>query len=136
MLTPIAEELEETFLSLKASPNESSAIRVINTILLYAIGDGVEEVRIEPQSDSVRVTCRVGSTWHEWVKMPLEVQKPFVDRLKVMSDMAIDERQRGQEGHMCVALPSNEYHLHVSITPTNWGECVLLGINPSPARIS
>jgi type IV pilus assembly protein PilB len=138
MLTPIAEQLEETFLALKqaANPNESAAIRVVNTVLLYAIQDGVEEVRLTPQSDSVSVKCRVGSTWHDWVKMPLEAQNPVLDRLKVMRDMAIDERKPGQEGHICVLLESNEYHIHTLTTPTNWGESITLCINPAPARVS
>ena len=77
----------------KEAGEEAPIIRIVNTILLYAIKEGASDIHIEPQSKGVRVRYRIDGVLHEQMKIPQYVLNPLISRVKIMSEMNIAERR-------------------------------------------
>ena len=56
--------------------DEAPIIRIVNTILMYAIKDGASDIHIEPQQKGVRIRYRIDGVLHEQMKVPQYVLEP------------------------------------------------------------
>ena len=108
--------------------DEAPIIRIVNTILMYAIKDGASDIHIEPQRKGVRVRYRIDGVLHEQMKVPQYVLGPLISRLKIMSEMNIAERRIPQDGRIRITMQEKEYDMRVNSCPTAYGEKVVLRI--------
>jgi type IV pilus assembly protein PilB len=108
--------------------DEAPIIRIVNTILMYAIKDGASDIHIEPQQKGVRVRYRIDGVLHEQMKVPQYVLNPLVSRIKIMGDMNIAERRVPQDGRIHIKMHDKEYDMRVSTCPTAYGEKVVMRI--------
>jgi type IV pilus assembly protein PilB len=108
--------------------DEAPIIRIVNTILMYAIKDGASDIHIEPQQKGVRVRYRIDGVLHEQMKVPQYVLNPLVSRIKIMSDMNIAERRVPQDGRIHIKMQDKDYDMRVSTLPTAYGEKVVMRI--------
>ncbi len=111
-----------------ADGDEAPIIRIVNTILMYAIKDGASDIHIEPQRRGVRVRYRIDGVLHEQMKVPQYVLGPLISRLKIMSEMNIAERRIPQDGRIRITMQEKEYDMRVNSCPTAYGEKVVLRI--------
>ena len=107
---------------------EAPIIRIVNTILMYAIKDGASDIHIEPQRKGVRVRYRIDGVLHEQMKVPQYVLGPLISRLKIMSEMNIAERRIPQDGRIRITMQEKEYDMRVNSCPTAYGEKVVMRI--------
>jgi type IV pilus assembly protein PilB len=108
--------------------DEAPIIRIVNTILMYAIKDGASDIHVEPQQKGVRVRYRIDGVLHEQMKVPQYVLNPLVSRIKIMADMNIAERRIPQDGRIHIKMHDNDYDMRVSTLPTAFGEKVVMRI--------
>ncbi|MDQ3815519.1 MAG: Flp pilus assembly complex ATPase component TadA [Armatimonadota bacterium] len=108
--------------------DEAPIIRIVNTILMYAIRDGASDIHIEPQRKGVRVRYRIDGVLHEQMKVPQYVLNPLVSRIKIMADMNIAERRIPQDGRIHVKMQDKDYDFRVNSCPTAYGEKVVMRI--------
>ena len=108
--------------------DEAPIIRIVNTILMYAIRDGASDIHIEPQRKGVRIRYRIDGVLHEQMKVPQYVLGPLVSRVKIMSDMNIAERRIPQDGRIRLTMQEKEYDMRVNSCPTTYGEKIVLRI--------
>jgi type IV pilus assembly protein PilB len=108
--------------------DEAPIIRIVNTILMYAIKDGASDIHIEPQSKGVRIRYRIDGVLHEQMKVPQYVLGPLVSRIKIMGDMNIAERRIPQDGRIRLKMQDREFDLRVNSCPTALGEKVVMRI--------
>jgi type IV pilus assembly protein PilB len=108
--------------------DEAPIIRIVNTILMYAIKDGASDIHIEPQQKGVRVRYRIDGVLHEQMKVPQYVLNPLVSRIKIMGDMNIAERRVPQDGRIHIKMHDKDYDMRVSTCPTAYGEKVVMRI--------
>ena len=111
-----------------ALADEAPIIRIVNTILMYAIRDGASDIHIEPQRKGVRVRYRIDGVLHEQMKVPQYVLNPLVSRIKIMADLNIAERRVPQDGRIHVKMQDKDFDLRVSTCPTQHGEKVVMRI--------
>jgi len=111
-----------------ALADEAPIIRIVNTILMYAIRDGASDIHIEPQRKGVRVRYRIDGVLHEQMKVPQYVLNPLVSRIKIMADLNIAERRVPQDGRIHVKMQDNDFDLRVSTCLCQFGEKVVLRI--------
>lgn len=111
-----------------ALADEAPIIRIVNTILMYAIRDGASDIHIEPQRKGVRVRYRIDGVLHEQMKVPQYVLNPLVSRIKIMADLNIAERRVPQDGRIHVKMQDNDFDLRVSTCPSQYGEKVVMRI--------
>ena len=108
--------------------DEAPIIRIVNTILMYAIKDGASDIHIEPQRKGVRVRYRIDGVLHEQMKVPQYVLNPLISRIKIMADMNIAERRIPQDGRIHLKMQTKDYDMRVSSCPTSFGEKVVMRI--------
>ena len=107
---------------------EAPIIRIVNTILLYAIKEGASDIHIEPQSKGVRVRYRIDGVLHEQMKIPQYVLNPLISRVKIMSEMNIAERRIPQDGRIKITMQGKEFDMRVNTCPSVFGEKIVMRI--------
>lgn len=111
-----------------AMAEEAPIIRIVNTILLYALRDGASDIHIEPQQKGVRIRYRIDGVLHEQMKIPQYVLNPLISRVKIMSEMNIAERRVPQDGRIKLTMQGKEYDMRVNTCPTIFGEKIVMRV--------
>ncbi len=107
---------------------EAPIIRIVNTVLLYALRDGASDIHIEPQQKGVRIRYRIDGVLHEQMKIPQYVLNPLISRIKIMSEMNIAERRIPQDGRIKLTMQGKEYDMRVNTCPSMFGEKIVMRV--------
>lgn len=105
---------------------EAPIAKIVSTILEYAIKSRASDVHIEPQEDRVRVRYRIDGILYERLSLPIAVKEAVTSRIKIMSDMKIDEHRTPQDGRFNFKFGDEEVDLRVSALPIVWGEKIVM----------
>jgi type IV pilus assembly protein PilB len=101
--------------------------QIVLSILSYALDLGTSDVHIEPGSISVRIRFRVDGVLQEIVEYPLNIHLAIVSRIKIQSNMKIDEQRKPQDGRLQMFTEDRrEIELRISTMPTIHGEKVCM----------
>lgn len=103
-------------------------VKLVNHLLIEAIKRGASDVHIEPFEKFLRVRYRIDGVLYEAEYPPNFLHGAIVSRVKIMSKLDIAERRLPQDGRAKVRLGQREIDLRISITPTNFGEKVVMRI--------
>ena len=101
---------------------EAPVAKIVTTILEYAVKSRASDVHIEPQEDNVRVRYRIDGILQEKYLLPRNVQDAVLSRIKILSDLKIDEKRIPQDGRFFFSSEGNDVDLRVSTLPTTYGE--------------
>jgi type IV pilus assembly protein PilB len=115
---------------------DSPVAKTVNLIIEYAIKQGASDIHIEPREDFVSIRYRVDGQLRETNKLPKKVLPALVSRIKILSNLKIDERRAPQDGRFKVALGSGQYALRVSTLPIVDGEKVVMRILNESSKAS
>ncbi|MDI6792612.1 MAG: ATPase, T2SS/T4P/T4SS family [bacterium] len=113
---------------LEVEDDRSPIANVVNHILIEAIKVGASDIHIEPYEQELRVRYRIDGILYTVASPPTKMSSGIASRLKLMSHLDIAERRLPQDGRAKVNLRGKEIDLRVSITPTAFGEKVVLRI--------
>lgn len=102
--------------------------RIVETILDFAIKARASDVHIEPQPGRTRVRYRIDGILVEKLILPKSVHEAVISRIKILTDLKIDERRIPQDGRFNYATSDQEVDLRVSTLPTIHGEKVVMRI--------
>lgn len=105
---------------------EAPIAKIVSTILEYAVTSRSSDVHIEPQEDRVRVRYRIDGILYDKLSLPKNVQEALVSRIKILSDLKIDEHRTPQDGRFNFKVNDQEVDLRVSILPTVNGEKIVM----------
>ena len=109
--------------------SENSPIaQTVNLLLEYAIKSGASDIHIEPREDFVQVRYRIDGVLKEVNKLPRNVQGALVSRIKILSNLKIDERRVPQDGRFKITVSGKQYALRVSTLPIADGEKIVMRI--------
>ncbi|HEX7017797.1 MAG TPA: GspE/PulE family protein [Patescibacteria group bacterium] len=100
--------------------------KIIDTILSFAIKARASDVHIEPQENKTRVRYRIDGILSEKLILPKSVHDAAVSRIKIMSNLKIDEKRVPQDGRFNFQSSGGEVDLRVSTLPTIHGEKVVM----------
>lgn len=118
---------EETVSEEDVAENSPIA-QTVNLLLEYAIRAGASDVHIEPREDYVQVRYRIDGILREANKLPRNVLAALVSRIKILSNLKIDERRVPQDGRFKVSVGGKLYALRVSTLPISDGEKVVMRV--------
>ena len=108
---------------------ENSPIaQTVNLLLEYAIKSNASDIHIEPREDYVQVRYRIDGVLKEVNKLPRNVHGALVSRIKILSNLKIDERRVPQDGRFKIKVSGKQYALRVSTLPFADGEKVVMRI--------
>lgn len=107
---------------------DAPAIKLVSTILRYAIDGRASDVHIEPLPNGVRVRYRVDGDLHTSVILPSSTQRALVARVKVLSSIRLDEQRKPQDGRFSAQIDGRPIDFRVSTFPSYSGEKVVIRI--------
>ncbi len=111
---------------LKKMAEEIPIIRVVDTLLEYAVIEKASDIHIEPQENAVSVRYRIDGVLHDAMTLPKMIQAALVARIKVLSNLKIDEHRLPQDGRYKIEKDGYKYSLRVSTIPIFDGEKVVI----------
>ncbi|HRQ86773.1 MAG TPA: GspE/PulE family protein [Candidatus Saccharibacteria bacterium] len=107
---------------------DSPIAQTVNLILEYAIRSHASDVHIEPREDFVQVRYRIDGVLKEVNRLPRNVMGALVSRIKILSNLKIDERRVPQDGRFKIQVAGRQYALRVSSMPVSDGEKIAMRI--------
>lgn len=105
---------------------EAPIAKIVATILEYAVSSRASDVHIEPQEDRVRVRYRIDGILYDRLSLPKSVQEAVISRIKILSEMKIDEHRTPQDGRFNFKVENKEVDLRISVLPTVFGEKIVM----------
>ncbi len=105
---------------------EAPIAKIVSTILEYAVTSRSSDVHIEPQEDRVRVRYRIDGILYDRLSLPKSVQEAVISRIKILSEMKIDEHRIPQDGRFNFKVGEKEVDLRISDLPTVFGEKIVM----------
>ncbi|PYM90404.1 MAG: type II secretion system protein GspE [Candidatus Rokuibacteriota bacterium] len=108
--------------------SDRSAAELLTRILEYAAVARASDIHIEPYELEILVRYRVDGTLREVLSLPPAALQSLVARVKILSQMRIDERRAPQDGRFEVDLGGFTIDFRVSTLPTMWGEKIVLRV--------
>ncbi len=107
---------------------DSPIAQTVNLLLEYAIKSNASDIHIEPREDHVQVRYRIDGVLHEVNRLPKNVLNALVSRIKILSNLKIDERRAPQDGRFKIKLNQNTFAFRVSTLPISDGEKVVMRV--------
>ncbi|HET7673341.1 MAG TPA: GspE/PulE family protein [Candidatus Saccharimonadales bacterium] len=107
---------------------DSPIAQTANLIIEYAVKSGASDIHIEPRENHVLIRYRIDGVLREANKLPKKTLGPLVSRIKILSNLKIDERRAPQDGRFKIQIGSGVFALRVSTLPITEGEKVVMRI--------
>ncbi len=120
------EEEEQDISRIMESATDAPVIRIVNMILLEAMGKRASDIHIESFEKQMRLRYRVDGILIEGAAPPKHLQSAIISRLKIMAELNIAERRVPQDGRFKIKAQSKEIDLRVSILPMIHGEKICM----------
>ena len=112
----------------RALQEDAPTIKIVSTILRYAIDGKASDVHVEPQFSGVRVRYRVDGVLHTSVVLPSAAHRSLVARIKVLASIRLDEQRKPQDGRFSASIENRQIDFRVSTFPSYYGEKVVIRI--------
>src|SRR3989339_371475 len=105
---------------------EAPIAKIVDTILEFAVKGRASDVHIEAEEGKTRIRYRIDGVLQEKLTLPRTIHDSLVSRIKILSEMKIDERRIPQDGRFGFKMGEEEVDLRVSTLPTVHGEKVVM----------
>ena len=106
--------------------NDSPISKALSSILEYAAKNKASDIHIEPLETMLKIRARVDGVLREIMQLPKSTEAPLVSRIKILSNLKIDEHRIPQDGQFSIAIAKTTIDLRVAISPVVWGEQVVI----------
>jgi type IV pilus assembly protein PilB len=114
--------------------SELPVIEILNTILDYGIAEQASDVHIEIAREEVVVRLRIDGVLRDIITLPKSVHAAIIARIKILSNLKIDEHRMPQDGRFKYNFGEEYISLRVSILPGFYGENAVLRLLFESAR--
>lgn len=111
---------------IKTIVQDSPISKALSAILEYAVKNRASDVHIEPLEKELKIRCRVDGMLREIMRLPKSTEPALVSRVKILSNLKIDEHRIPQDGQFTVKVADKEIDLRIAISPVVWGEQVVI----------
>lgn len=113
-------------IDIKNLVQDSPISRALKTILEYAAKSKASDIHIEPLEKALKIRCRIDGVLREIMQLPKTMEPALVSRIKILSNLKIDEHRIPQDGQFAISAMGKEIDLRISISPVVWGEQVVI----------
>jgi type IV pilus assembly protein PilB len=107
---------------LKKIAEDIPVVRIVDTLLKHAILQNSSDIHIEPQETDLIIRYRIDGLLREAMILPKTVEPSITARIKVLSNLKLDEKRLPQDGRFKIDLNNEKVSFRVSILPTQYGE--------------
>ncbi len=134
VLKPVEEEEVEEKKELRKQAEELPVIRIVDTLMKHAILQRASDIHIEPTEKEVIVRYRIDGILHDAMTLPKAASSGIVARIKVLSNLKLDEHRLPQDGRFKVETEEYRYSIRVSVLPIFDGEKIVMRLLPETAK--
>jgi type IV pilus assembly protein PilB len=124
----IEAESEQVEVSEEDVAEDSPIAQTVTLLIEYAIKSGASDIHIEPREEYVQIRYRIDGVLQEADKLPKKVQAALASRIKILSNLKIDERRIPQDGRFKISQAGKMFALRVSTLPIADGEKIVMRI--------
>ncbi len=128
------EEQAQQEVSAKDLAEDAPIAKTVNIVLEYAVKSRASDIHIEPRENLVQVRFRIDGVLREMMTLPKPILAAVISRIKILSNLKIDEHRIPQDGRFKFAVGSKTVALRVSTLPIMDGEKVVMRILDESAR--
>jgi len=115
---------------------DAPVTKIVATILRYAVEGGASDIHVEPTPEKTRVRFRMDGELHTSLELPAKVHPAVVARIKILSQMRLDEKRKPQDGRFSATVEGRRIDFRVSTFPTQGGEKVVMRILDSAKSVA
>lgn len=101
-------------------------VRIVDTLLKHAILQNASDIHIEPMEGQVLVRYRIDGILHDAMMLPKNTAPSISARIKVLSNLKLDEKRLPQDGRFKIELNNERVAFRVSTLPTYYGEKIVM----------
>lgn len=112
--------------NIKTIVQDSPISKALSAILDYAAKNRASDIHIEPLEKELKIRCRIDGVLREIMKLPKSTEAPLVSRVKILSNLKIDEHRIPQDGQFSVRAGGKDIDLRIAISPVVWGEQIVI----------
>ncbi|GAC1387786.1 MAG: hypothetical protein NVS1B7_2640 [Candidatus Saccharimonadales bacterium] len=112
--------------NIKTIVQDSPVSKALSAILDYAAKNGASDVHIESAEKELKIRCRIDGVLREILKLPKSSEAALISRIKILSNLKIDEHRIPQDGQFTVHVANKDIDLRIAISPVVWGEQVVI----------
>ena len=129
----VVEESEKKEIdSMQAAP----VTKLLSVITRHAIEGKASDIHIEPFGKEYRVRFRVDGVLHSSLSIPKEVGRAVVSRIKILSNLKIDEKRKPQDGRFKLSDEDGHFvDFRVSSLPVVEGEKIVMRLLDTENKI-
>lgn len=117
-----SEDGKESEKDLKKLAEDLPVVKIVDTLLNHAIIQGASDIHIEPMETQVVIRYRIDGILHDAMTLPKSVAPGITARIKVLSNLKLDEKRLPQDGRFKIETPEQKVSFRVSTLPTYYGE--------------
>jgi len=107
---------------------EAPISKVVAVLLRHAVEGNASDIHIEPTREKIRVRFRLDGILHSSIFLPMKILPAVVSRIKILSNLKIDETRIPQDGRFTTNIAGRDIDFRVSTFPTVLGEKVVMRI--------
>ena len=107
---------------------EAPVTKMVGVILRHAVEGRASDIHIEPTSKDARIRFRLDGILYASLFLPLKIHPAIVARIKILSNLKIDETRLPQDGRFSITVGEKNVDFRVSTFPTVLGEKVVLRV--------
>ena len=107
---------------------DAPIIKIVADTFKEAVLNKASDVHIEPQQKSLRIRLRIDGDLREVASLPAELAQPITSRVKVISNLKIDENRVPQDGRFRAKLFDRDIDFRVATFPTPLGEKIAIRV--------
>lgn len=114
--------------NIEANIDDAPVVKLVNSMIDFAIRAGSSDIHIEPMEDRVRVRIRIDGVMQEIMSNPVSAKEAITTRIKILGGMNIAEKRIPQDGRIQTEINGQPVDMRVSILPTIHGEKTVIRI--------
>ena len=105
---------------------DSPISKILSQLIEYAQRVRASDIHIEPSETKLTIRCRIDGVLRVVMTLPKSVEAALISRIKILSNLKIDEHRKPQDGQFTVMVGNKEVDLRIAISPVVWGEQVVI----------
>jgi type IV pilus assembly protein PilB len=109
--------------------------RIVNSIFSFAIKANASDIHIEPMESKLRVRFRIHGILTEKLSLPKNLTNAVISRIKIMSNLKIDEKRIPQDGRIPLKTAEKKVDIRVSTLPSVYGETIVMRLLESGSSV-
>ncbi len=124
----IKEVAPETMTVSESVSDNAPAARIVTSLLRRAIRDKASDIHIEPSEKEITIRFRIDGILQKSAQLPKEIQAAVTSRIKILSNLKIDEQRLPQDGRFSISFDDRKIDFRISTLPTSCGEKIVMRV--------